>query len=144
MTQLSEQISSLNERMEEFTNRIEELNSKLSCNRNSPSWSLQWLSSNFIFHFWSRQWLFDKFYNASFILILPISQGYYAINGRGESTSLVYEIWNFVVILLRNAEFAVYGATRYWLSHVDSVKWCINWIICAVWLEKAHQKKGHA
>ncbi|KAF2532355.1 hypothetical protein F2Q70_00030772, partial [Brassica cretica] len=37
MTQLSEQISSLNERMDEFTNRIEELNSKLSCNKNSPT-----------------------------------------------------------------------------------------------------------
>ncbi|CAA7036326.1 unnamed protein product [Microthlaspi erraticum] len=37
MTQLSEQISTLNERMDEFTSRIEELNSKLSCNKNSPT-----------------------------------------------------------------------------------------------------------
>jgi len=37
MTLLSEQISSLNERMDEFTSRIEELNSKLSCNKNSPT-----------------------------------------------------------------------------------------------------------
>ncbi|CAN6816404.1 unnamed protein product [Brassica oleracea] len=37
MTQLSEQISSLNERMDEFTNLIEELNSKLSCNKNPPT-----------------------------------------------------------------------------------------------------------
>ncbi|XP_022956532.1 uridine-cytidine kinase C [Cucurbita moschata] len=37
MTQLSEQISSLNDRMDEFTTRIEELNSKLSFKRNSPS-----------------------------------------------------------------------------------------------------------
>ncbi|KAF8088752.1 hypothetical protein N665_0530s0008 [Sinapis alba] len=35
--ELSEQISSLNERMDEFTNRIEELNSKLSCNKNSTT-----------------------------------------------------------------------------------------------------------
>lgn len=37
ITQLSEQISSLNDRMDEFTTRIEELNSKLSFKRNSPS-----------------------------------------------------------------------------------------------------------
>ncbi|XP_010551329.1 PREDICTED: uridine-cytidine kinase C [Tarenaya hassleriana] len=37
MTQLSEQISSLNDRMDEFTARIEELNSKLNSKRNSPS-----------------------------------------------------------------------------------------------------------
>lgn len=37
ITQLSEQISSLNDRMDEFTARIEELNSKLSFKRNSPS-----------------------------------------------------------------------------------------------------------
>lgn len=36
-TQLSEQISSLNDRMDEFTNRIEELNSKLRINKNSSS-----------------------------------------------------------------------------------------------------------
>ncbi|KAG6765774.1 hypothetical protein POTOM_029831 [Populus tomentosa] len=37
MTQLSEQISSLNDRMDEFTTCIEELNSKLIINKNSPS-----------------------------------------------------------------------------------------------------------
>ncbi|XP_022149096.1 uridine-cytidine kinase C isoform X2 [Momordica charantia] len=37
ITQLSEQISSLNDRMDEFTARIEELNSKLSIKRSSPS-----------------------------------------------------------------------------------------------------------
>ncbi|XP_038892465.1 inorganic pyrophosphatase TTM2 [Benincasa hispida] len=37
ITQLSEQISSLNDRMDEFTTRIEELNSKLSFKTNSPS-----------------------------------------------------------------------------------------------------------
>lgn len=35
--QLSEQISSLNDRMDEFTSRIEELNSKLTIKRDSPS-----------------------------------------------------------------------------------------------------------
>jgi hypothetical protein len=37
ITQLSEQISSLHDRMGEFTNRIEELNSKLTIKKNSPS-----------------------------------------------------------------------------------------------------------
>ncbi|XP_015894264.3 inorganic pyrophosphatase TTM2 [Ziziphus jujuba] len=37
ITQLSEQISSLNDRMDEFTNRIEELNSKLPGKKNYPS-----------------------------------------------------------------------------------------------------------
>ncbi|XP_028805240.1 inorganic pyrophosphatase TTM2-like [Neltuma alba] len=37
ITQLSEQISSLNDRMDEFTNRIEELNSKLAIKKNSLS-----------------------------------------------------------------------------------------------------------
>ncbi|KAB1206556.1 Uridine-cytidine kinase C [Morella rubra] len=37
ITQLSEQISSLNDRMDEFTNRIEELNSMLTIKKNSPS-----------------------------------------------------------------------------------------------------------
>ncbi|KAI4357922.1 hypothetical protein L6164_001838 [Bauhinia variegata] len=37
MNQLSEQISSLNDRMDEFTNRVEELNSKLTNKKNSPS-----------------------------------------------------------------------------------------------------------
>ncbi|GAU48827.1 hypothetical protein TSUD_190570 [Trifolium subterraneum] len=37
ITQLSEQISSLHDRMGEFTNRIEELNSKLTIKENSPS-----------------------------------------------------------------------------------------------------------
>ena len=37
MSQLSEQISSLNDRMDEFTNHIEELNSKLSHSKNSAS-----------------------------------------------------------------------------------------------------------
>lgn len=37
MTQLSEQISTLNERMDDFTSRIEELNSKLSSKKSSPS-----------------------------------------------------------------------------------------------------------
>ncbi|KAL0695402.1 hypothetical protein Bca4012_062582 [Brassica carinata] len=38
MTRLLEQIATLNERMEEFTNRIEEITSKLSCNnKNSPT-----------------------------------------------------------------------------------------------------------
>lgn len=32
-----EQITSLNDRMDEFTNRIEEMNSKLTIKRNSPS-----------------------------------------------------------------------------------------------------------
>ncbi|KAK4765720.1 hypothetical protein SAY86_026810 [Trapa natans] len=36
-TQLSEQISSLNERMDEFTSHMEELNSKLTINKNSQS-----------------------------------------------------------------------------------------------------------
>ncbi|XP_030960310.1 inorganic pyrophosphatase TTM2-like isoform X1 [Quercus lobata] len=36
-TQLLEQITSLNDRMDEFTNRIEEMNSKLTIKRNSPS-----------------------------------------------------------------------------------------------------------
>jgi hypothetical protein len=37
MTQLSELISSLNDRMDEFTTCIEELNSKLIINKNPPS-----------------------------------------------------------------------------------------------------------
>ncbi|KAJ7943258.1 Uridine-cytidine kinase C [Quillaja saponaria] len=37
ITQLSEQMSSLNDRMDEFTNHIDELNSKLSIKRHSPS-----------------------------------------------------------------------------------------------------------
>ncbi|KAJ6356989.1 hypothetical protein OIU78_004980 [Salix suchowensis] len=37
ITQLSEQISSLNDRMDEFTTCIEELNSKLTVKKNSPS-----------------------------------------------------------------------------------------------------------
>lgn len=37
MCQLSEQISSLNDRMDEFTNHIEELNSKLSQKKTSAS-----------------------------------------------------------------------------------------------------------
>ncbi|GMP58390.1 hypothetical protein CsSME_00022072 [Camellia sinensis var. sinensis] len=37
ITQLSEQISTLNDRMDEFTSRIEELNSKLTCKRVSGS-----------------------------------------------------------------------------------------------------------
>ncbi|KAF2312776.1 hypothetical protein GH714_040011 [Hevea brasiliensis] len=37
LTQLSEQISSLNDRMDEFTTRIEELNSKLNINKSSSS-----------------------------------------------------------------------------------------------------------
>lgn len=37
ITQLSEHISSLNDRMDEFTNRIEELNSKLTVKKRSPS-----------------------------------------------------------------------------------------------------------
>ncbi|KAK2429873.1 Inorganic pyrophosphatase ttm2 [Trifolium repens] len=37
ISQLSEQISALNDRMDEFTNRIEELNCKLSIKNNSPS-----------------------------------------------------------------------------------------------------------
>lgn len=37
ITQLSEQISSLNDRMDEFTNRIEELNSKLTIKKSSSS-----------------------------------------------------------------------------------------------------------
>ncbi|XP_010261764.1 PREDICTED: uridine-cytidine kinase C-like isoform X2 [Nelumbo nucifera] len=37
ITQLSEQISTLNERMDEFTSRIEELNSKLTIRKVSPS-----------------------------------------------------------------------------------------------------------
>ncbi|KAF7827912.1 uridine-cytidine kinase C [Senna tora] len=37
VTQLFEQISSLNDRIEEFTNQIEELNSKLTMKKNSPS-----------------------------------------------------------------------------------------------------------
>ncbi|KAG6651236.1 hypothetical protein I3843_06G090600 [Carya illinoinensis] len=37
VTQLSEQIFSLNDRMDEFTNCIEELNSKLTIKKNSPS-----------------------------------------------------------------------------------------------------------
>ncbi|KAK7275088.1 hypothetical protein RIF29_16195 [Crotalaria pallida] len=37
VTQLSEQISALNDRMDEFTNRIEELNAKLTIKKNSPS-----------------------------------------------------------------------------------------------------------
>lgn len=37
MTQLSEQISTLNERMDDFTSRIEELNSKLTSKKDSPS-----------------------------------------------------------------------------------------------------------
>ncbi|RDX91105.1 Uridine-cytidine kinase C, partial [Mucuna pruriens] len=37
ISQLSEQISALNDRMDEFTNRIEELNSKLTIKKNSPS-----------------------------------------------------------------------------------------------------------
>ncbi|KAI9077602.1 hypothetical protein K1719_040439 [Acacia pycnantha] len=37
ITQLSEQISSLNDRMDDFTNRIEELNSKLAIQKNSLS-----------------------------------------------------------------------------------------------------------
>ncbi|KAF5745324.1 Phosphoribulokinase / Uridine kinase family isoform 1 [Tripterygium wilfordii] len=37
ITQLSEQMSSLNDRMDEFTTRIEELSSKLTSKRNSPS-----------------------------------------------------------------------------------------------------------
>ncbi|KAF3430984.1 hypothetical protein FNV43_RR25714 [Rhamnella rubrinervis] len=37
ITQLSEQISSLNDRMDEFTNRVEELNSKLNVKKNYPS-----------------------------------------------------------------------------------------------------------
>ncbi|KAJ6982288.1 hypothetical protein NC653_025410 [Populus alba x Populus x berolinensis] len=37
ITQLSEQISSLNDRMDEFTTCIEELNSKLTIKKNSPS-----------------------------------------------------------------------------------------------------------
>ncbi|KAI4314022.1 hypothetical protein L6164_026965 [Bauhinia variegata] len=37
MNQLSEQISSLNDRMDEFTNRVEELNSKLTIKKSSPS-----------------------------------------------------------------------------------------------------------
>ncbi|RHN55749.1 hypothetical protein MtrunA17_Chr5g0421471 [Medicago truncatula] len=37
ISQLSEQISALNDRMDEFTNRIEELNCKLTFKNNSPS-----------------------------------------------------------------------------------------------------------
>lgn len=37
VTQLSEQMSSLNDRMDEFTNRVEELNSKLAVKKSSPS-----------------------------------------------------------------------------------------------------------
>lgn len=37
ITHLSEQISSLNDRMDEFTSRVEELNSKLSIKKQSPS-----------------------------------------------------------------------------------------------------------
>lgn len=37
INQLSDQISALNDRMDEFTNRIEELNSKLTIKKNSPS-----------------------------------------------------------------------------------------------------------
>ncbi|PNX78485.1 uridine-cytidine kinase C-like protein, partial [Trifolium pratense] len=37
ITQLSEQISSLHDRMDEFTNRIEELNTKLTIKEKSPS-----------------------------------------------------------------------------------------------------------
>lgn len=37
VTQLSEQISTLNDRMNDFTSRMEELNSKLSSKRSSPS-----------------------------------------------------------------------------------------------------------
>ncbi|CAJ1932210.1 unnamed protein product [Sphenostylis stenocarpa] len=37
VNQLSDQISALNDRMDKFTNRIEELNSKLNTSRNSPS-----------------------------------------------------------------------------------------------------------
>ncbi|MCI14577.1 uridine-cytidine kinase C-like, partial [Trifolium medium] len=37
ISQLSEQISALNDRMDEFTNRIEELNCKLTIKNNSPS-----------------------------------------------------------------------------------------------------------
>lgn len=37
ITQLSEQISSLNDRMEEFTTRMEELNSKLVAPKNAVS-----------------------------------------------------------------------------------------------------------
>lgn len=37
ITHLSEQISSLHDRMGEFTNRIEELNSKLTIKKNCPS-----------------------------------------------------------------------------------------------------------
>ncbi|XP_073315641.1 inorganic pyrophosphatase TTM2-like isoform X2 [Primulina huaijiensis] len=37
ITQLSEQISTLNDRMDDFTSRIEELNSKLNSKRGSPS-----------------------------------------------------------------------------------------------------------
>lgn len=37
VTQLSEQISTLNERMDEFTSRIEELNSKMSTRKVSAS-----------------------------------------------------------------------------------------------------------
>lgn len=35
--QLSEQISTLNDRMDDFTSRIEELNSKLTSKKSSPS-----------------------------------------------------------------------------------------------------------
>ena len=40
ITQLSEHISSLNERMDEFTNRIEELNSKLTVKKSSSQQNL--------------------------------------------------------------------------------------------------------
>lgn len=40
ITQLSEHISSLNDRMDEFTNRIEELNSKLTVKKSSSQQNL--------------------------------------------------------------------------------------------------------
>ncbi|WZZ16647.1 hypothetical protein YC2023_109736 [Brassica napus] len=61
--------------------------------------NLSRLSSNFVFYFWSGQWLFDKFYNASFILILPISQGF--------ATRLSWCLWYNQISTL---------------SHMDSVK----------------------
>ncbi|KAL0835533.1 hypothetical protein Bca101_087422 [Brassica carinata] len=67
----------------------------------TPSRSLQKLSSNFVFHFWSRQWLFNKRHNPppphSSSSSHAISQGSPLTEEASHITSsLAYEVWDFI------------------------------------------------
>jgi len=137
MTLLSEQISSLNERMDEFTSRIEELNSKLSCNKNSPTQQSLSIQTEVCNGSAPTSYFISGLDNGCLTnSIMPHSS---SSSQLAKDSPLMEEVSNLTHLSFMNLDFIallcnfeLLWCNRYRPYHEDSVKLCISWIICAI------------